>query len=84
MIEDNEYTGFIGKKLNYFGHELFISRQLSIKYTGSHMYECKKCNITANCYTDGGRNYYYYKNEISSWHKIDLTCDEFIIKRLLE
>lgn len=82
MTESFKFTSFIGDELNYFGHELILNKQLSETYSGSHMYECKICNIIANCYNENNQNYYYYR--VVGWHKIELTCEEIIIKRLLE
>jgi hypothetical protein len=87
MTEDCRYTEFIGDKLNYLNHDLILNNNdypVDYPVREVYMYDCKKCNIVANCFRYDGADEYHYVADNKLWKLLELTCDEIIIKRLLE
>ena len=63
---------------NYLGHTLIYY----LSQTYGTLYKCKECNIiVSNNILD---LYFYIKNINEPFRKLNLRCDEMIIKGLLE
>lgn len=43
---------------------------------------CNRCNIKA--FVEGYDEFYCFNQAMSKWFKLDITCDEYIIKNIIE
>lgn len=62
---------------NHLGHNL-----IEHEYT-PNKYNCKKCDIIVS-FDDGLKYSYFIKNKKSYYMPLVLTCNEMVIKELLE
>jgi hypothetical protein len=78
--------------IEYMGHSFYVDVERDDIYKGS-IYFCRNCNINAfiqikNLYAERFR--YYKRNGASNnpifrdWPELDITCDEYIIKNIIE
>ncbi len=68
----------------YLGHNLVTSKEIFSGLLDLRFYDCKKCD---NLFWLDGDELYYYNliNENENiWHYTTLTCDELVIKLILE
>lgn len=74
--------------LNLFEHQFIdYTKKIISKYNDTHYLRCKICKINIeveiNYNLTNNKNYYKYRNN-QNYEEVKLTCNETIIKNLLE
>lgn len=77
----NKWTYIWGGNINYLNHD-FSNEQLN----SIDMRKCKKCNVEVHYDNRSGRYNTFDVNRIggSNYPTLILTCEEYIIKNILE
>lgn len=77
--------------IEYFGHELEISEDIILKEYTAHIFKCTKCNINLISYFTPPIRFRKITNNPSpgeiikhEYKDYEFTCDETIVKELLE
>jgi hypothetical protein len=63
---------------NYLGHSLIHKPDNNVE----DYYCCSRCNVAVN-YGRGTKKYWIYES-ITGWKFFNMTCDEVIIKSIIE
>ena len=64
---------------NYFGHEFSKDDRLFLNLQGYNCFVCSKCNVVIHY--EETADYWIFRD---GWTKFNLTCDEYIIKSIIE
>jgi hypothetical protein len=67
---------------NYMGHEFTKADVLPQYLQRFNYFKCAKCNVTID-YGEGTKIYWIFINN-GGWVEFNLTCDEVIIKSIIE
>jgi hypothetical protein len=63
--------------INFMGHDLYRSDDGNLGF-----FLCKKCSVKIDYLEGDSREYLYVRNSLR--YAPDMTCDEFIIKDIIE
>lgn len=69
--------------LNYLNHDFILLDNYSYSYSFKH-FKCSNCKILIGYYFNGKFDNYYVVDNINGSYHLKLTCNEQIIKNLLE
>jgi hypothetical protein len=77
--------------INYLGHQFILNQDEATDPLGENEFKCTKCKVIAYQKLNGGKYNYWagWKNNGPQpvalfWQELTLTCDEFIIKNIIE
>lgn len=69
---------------NYEEHKLFYKHGIIAAPDKQEFYRCSKCNIFIMYSMGEGEHIFWTINSNKKWWKLELTCEEELIKNIIE